>query len=352
MIPSFLLLRVIPLSFVSLLFLPLSVNANPLDVPSNSWYARTVSSFADAGYIDETQPFRPTEKATRAEFIQLVVSLQGGVSNAPFTDQSFDDVAPNNPFFDFFEEAGLAGWLKGSDSCYGTHPCTAKPYAPINRAEAAALMIRAFSLQMSEEVPSFNDNPSGQWFTVPVNSAASLCILQGDAGGGRVRPADNLIRAEMVTMLARAVQHLNYPNCNIDGGISLPKYNSKSSSSSKSSESSIQQPKASSSSTSQLSPDTNTTLRILNFLAPSDVNLEAMKETYDHYHDSTHEPLYKQINDWIFRMKERIAKLNFLEKISESRGLTEAELEQVNTLMREINDIIDQFNKRMAIMTG
>lgn len=208
---------------------PLPALANPLDVPADSWYSSVVSDFVSAGYFDETQPFRPTEKATRAEFVQLLVRLQGGVAHAPFTSQSFDDVAPNNPFFNFFEEGGLAGWIKGTGSCYGNHPCTANPNSPINRAEAATLLIRAFKLEMSNQAPSFTDNPSNQWFTVTVNSAASLCILQGDAGGKKVRPSDNMIRAEMITMLQRAIQHLNYPNCNAVTSSSLPAANVKSS---------------------------------------------------------------------------------------------------------------------------
>lgn len=210
-------------AFVSALIFSGTVLAAPIDVPSDAWYSATVSKFGRAGYFDETQPFRPAEKATRAEFVQLVVKLQGGVKHSPFTTQSFDDVSPNNPFFNYFEEAGLAGWLKGTGSCYGKHPCTANPNTPINRAEAATLMIRAFNLQMSDEAPTFSDNPSGQWFTLPINSAASLCVLQGDAGGKRVRPADNMIRAEMVTMLQRSLQNLRYPNCAAVGNFSLPK---------------------------------------------------------------------------------------------------------------------------------
>lgn len=204
------------------LLLPLSAVASPLDVPVDSWYSSTVSDFVNAGYFDETQPFRPTEKATRAEFVQLLVRLQGGVVHAPFTIQSFDDVAPNNPFFNYFEEAGLAGWIKGTGSCYGNHPCFANSNSQINRAEAATLMIRAFNLQMSDNAPNFTDNPSNQWFTLSINSAASLCILQGDKGAKRVRPADNMIRAEMITMLLRAKQNIHYPNCNAVSNYSLP----------------------------------------------------------------------------------------------------------------------------------
>ena len=206
---------------ITVLLFPLTALALPNDVPSDTWFSETVTNFTRAGHIDETQPFRPTEKATRAEFVQLIVKLQGGITGKNFTTQSFDDVNINNPFYEYFESAGQAGWLKGGSSCYGTHPCFANPNEPINRAEASTLMIRAFNLQMNGERPNFDDNPQGQWFTDLINAAASLCILQGDAGSRRVRPSDNMLRAEMVIMLERALQNLRYPSCSSDENASI-----------------------------------------------------------------------------------------------------------------------------------
>ena len=202
--------------------IPHSVSAFPSDVSRDTWYGDTIESFVSSGYISETQPFRPTHNATRGEFVDLIVKMLGGAVHAPFSTQSFDDVPTSKAYFNVFEEAGLMGWLKGTDSCYGTHPCTANPNGLINRAEASALIIRAFGLSEGKNTPSFNDNPSSKWFAIPINSAASLCILQGDAGGKRVRPADNLIRAEMVTMLKRVIQKLQYPNCTSPANFALP----------------------------------------------------------------------------------------------------------------------------------
>lgn len=205
-----------------LLLLPSVALAAPPDVPQDAWYASTVSAFVDAGYFPNETAFRAGDNATRAEFIELIVNLQGGVTVAP-TGQSFDDVSLNTASYAAFEQAAASGWMKGAGSCLGTHPCLAKPENPINRAEASAILQRAFGTSLQGEAPAFKDNPDDQWFTESISLAASNCILQGDAGTGRVRPADNMNRAEMVTMLDRLKRGLAYPHCD-DGGraYSLP----------------------------------------------------------------------------------------------------------------------------------
>jgi len=196
--------------------------ASPVDVPSDAWYSGTVNNFVEAGYFDSQKAFRPDQKATRGEFVELVVQLLGGTTHAPFSGQSFDDVGTDHPLYASFEEAGVQGWMKGSGSCYGSHPCWAHPNNPINRAEAAALLIRAFSLQAAVDAPSFDDNPSGNWFTEHIRAAASLCILKGDTGRPKVRPADNMNRAEMVAMAERVLMHLSYPDCSTNTKATLP----------------------------------------------------------------------------------------------------------------------------------
>jgi len=208
------LMKTFSMIVAAAILLPQIAFAFPADVTTDAWYGSAVSSFVSSGYLPESQPFRPTHNATRGEFVDLIVKMLGGATHAPYSTQSFDDVPMSSTLFNAFEEAGLTGWLKGTNSCYGTHPCSANPNGLINRAEAAAMIIRAFGLNLGGASPSFNDNAEGQWFTEPIRTAASLCVLKGDEGTGKVRPANNMIRAEMVVMLSRAQQHLQYPSCN------------------------------------------------------------------------------------------------------------------------------------------
>lgn len=181
------------------------------DVPAGVWYEEAVDAFVDAGYLDASQPlFRGGDAANRAEFVKLVVQANGGILSTPPSVPSFSDVATGAWYFGYFEEAGKEGWVKGDGDCYGSTPCNARPSANINRAEAAALIVRSFGLEYQGMAPQFSDNASGQWYTDVIQTAADACVLQGDDSTGRVRPGDNMNRAEMVAMLYRAMQVLVY----------------------------------------------------------------------------------------------------------------------------------------------
>ncbi len=181
------------------------------DVPAGVWYEGAVEAFVDAGYLDSAQTkFRGTDNANRAEFVKLVVELNGGVINSAPATPSFDDVQTGAWYYKYLEEAGKEGWVRGDGSCYGKHPCYSRPGANINRAEAAAIIVRAFGLESAGAAAQFADNPSGQWYTADIQTAADHCVLQGDDSTGRVRPSDNMNRAEMVVMLHRVDQGLTY----------------------------------------------------------------------------------------------------------------------------------------------
>ena len=181
------------------------------DVPSGVWYEEAVDSLLSDGILDESQPrFRGSELANRAEFVKLLVQMNGGLLSTPPAVASFNDVAPSAWYYSYMEEAGKEGWVKGDGNCYGSKPCYARPGANINRAEAAALIVRAFALEGTGDAQRFVDVPSGQWYTEAVQTAADHCVLQGDDATGRVRPSDNMNRAEMVVMLYRVDQGLTY----------------------------------------------------------------------------------------------------------------------------------------------
>ena len=185
----------------------------PPDVMTDVWYSTAVSSFVDAGYLPDRIPFRAGDAATRGEFMELVVRALGGVLHALPTQPSFDDVRTDNPSFQYFEEAAVSGWMKGVGNCLGKHPCNANPDSPINRAEAATILLRAFNLEGGTSAPAFPDNPNGQWYTTSIVVAGSHCMLKGDSATGLVRPEQYMNRAEMVVMLKRLDEKLAYPNC-------------------------------------------------------------------------------------------------------------------------------------------
>jgi hypothetical protein len=95
----------------------------------------------------------------------------------------------------------------------GSQQCLARPLDPISRAEAAAIIRRAFGTVPLDRAPVFSDNPQEQWFFTVVQAAADHCILRGDPDTGKVRPLDLLNRAEMVVMLFRIDRAGTYPDC-------------------------------------------------------------------------------------------------------------------------------------------
>jgi len=184
----------------------------PPDVAADTWYSQTVSDFIDAGFVSNKELFRPDALATRAEFIRLIVDMNGGVLSSPPAKASFWDVPVGSPEFAYMEEAAKEGWIAGKGNCYGKDLCSAQPYIPISRAEATAIIIRSFALE-GGEAPTFEDIPDGAWYADAIRTAASRCILQGDGGRRLVRPAANMNRAEMIVMLDRVDRGLSYPNC-------------------------------------------------------------------------------------------------------------------------------------------
>ena len=186
-----------------------------------AWYDKTVSAFTDAGYVDGGT-FAPATQALRAEFVEMTLRLLGGKIHVPFGEPVFDDANLESPFFASFQEGGRGKWVTGVGNCAGSHPCQAAPLKSVNRAEAAALIIRAFGITATSPAPTFSDNLRDQWYTDFIATAASRCILQGDSGKNRVRPGDPMNRAEMLAMLKRAMNPLDYPHCATESDVPLP----------------------------------------------------------------------------------------------------------------------------------
>lgn len=180
------------------------------DVAPGAYYEEAAAELLRLNALDASEPrLRPGELATRAELVKLLVRMRGSVRVTPAVP-SFDDVAVNAWYYGDFETAASEGLVRGDDNCYGTKPCTARPGSPVNRAEAAALLLRAFDLEPSGMAPVFPDNPSGEWYHEVMQTAADNCVLQGDSDRGTVRPASLMNRAEMVVMFYRASQDLRY----------------------------------------------------------------------------------------------------------------------------------------------
>ena len=182
------------------------------DVPSGVWYEMSAAALLESGALDANESrLRPNDIATRAEVLKLLVNVYGEDLVYPATP-SFSDVSKSAWYYPYVESAARAGWIKGDDECYGKgmSRCTARPADHVNRAEMATLLQRAYRLSYLRLAPEFSDNARGEWYHDPVQTAADHCILEGDGGTTRVRPAASMNRAEMVVIFDRASQGLRY----------------------------------------------------------------------------------------------------------------------------------------------
>jgi hypothetical protein len=208
-IASLLLTSLVSTAFAQTGITPGAAVTTYADVKAGVWFEEGVESFVEDGYLDATQPlFRPADPATRAEFIKLVVEMNGGILQDTPEVSSFDDVPRNRWFYAYMEEAAREGWVKGDGDCYGTHPCMAHPNDDITRAEAAVIARRAFNIRPTGDAPPFIDVDPEAWYADSIQTMADHCFMGADDVGGKVRALDLINRAEMAVMLHRIDQNL------------------------------------------------------------------------------------------------------------------------------------------------
>lgn len=190
-----------------------------VDVPAGAYYEEAAAALLDDGALEEARYLRPTDFATRAEMMKMLVLLND-VDQVTPERPSFNDVAIGAWYYPYIETAASVGWVKGDSDCYHRLiPCYGRPAANLNRAEAATLLARAFHLEPLARAPRFSDVSVGAWYDQTIQAAADHCILQGDANTDRVRPGAMMNRAEMITMFHRAQQNLKYGE---DCGVTRP----------------------------------------------------------------------------------------------------------------------------------
>jgi hypothetical protein len=175
-------------------------------------YARAVSLLADRGvvlgYPDGT--YRPTLPVTRAQFAKMLVLTLGipvteGVLSSPFTDV---EKVPGSLFpYDYVAAAAHAGIVRGVEAA------RFDPYAPVTRAQAMTMMVRALQALSPDRILT----PSHGWKATAVlapgdpthGENAALAQLNGllagvDLGGWDVYlPASRGLLAQLLSNIER-----------------------------------------------------------------------------------------------------------------------------------------------------
>jgi uncharacterized protein YkwD len=140
--------------------------------------------------------FGPSDPITRAQAAALLVRSQGWatlLAGAP----SFSDVSPNDWSYNFIETARAHGVVNGYTD--GTF----RPNAVVNRAELAAMAVRAGGWPgVNLGAPRFSDVQLNDSLAPWVNAAAGHGLIQGYAGGS-FHPAEGTTRASAALVVAR-----------------------------------------------------------------------------------------------------------------------------------------------------
>lgn len=141
--------------------------------------------------------FYPHDNLTRAEAATMIYRLlDEGVRNEAFTEKNnFEDVSADNWF------NASVSTLAQLEIINGKSDTEFAPFDNITRAEFTAIMARFSKAEYSGE--DLFDDISKHWAKEYINIAAAIDWVQGD--NGLFRPNDSITRAEVVTLINRAL---------------------------------------------------------------------------------------------------------------------------------------------------
>jgi len=116
--------------------------------------------------------FHPMRVLNRAEATALIVRLKKIDLSKVSPSSKFVDVPREAWFARSIAESERRGWVKGGFSDGGFHPD-----APVNRAEWATMIARAFDLEPGKN-PNFRDVPTKVWFSDSIFSLAANGLIR------------------------------------------------------------------------------------------------------------------------------------------------------------------------------
>jgi murein DD-endopeptidase MepM/ murein hydrolase activator NlpD len=168
------------------------------DASTSTSVTTTTSSPASS---TPTTTVRPS--TTAAATTTTVTTIPSGSAVPGFTDVHTDDW-----FYADFAQAEAAGVVVGSaDQRF-------RPYSKVSRALFAVYLVRAMapaelddltSSGGTEEQGTFSDVPPGYWAYNEIEIAARLHLVQGTGDGSTYSPDELVTRAQMATMMCRAL---------------------------------------------------------------------------------------------------------------------------------------------------
>ena len=167
-----------------------------------SWSEEVIELVKDegimTGYADGT--FRPQNVINRAEALVILFRIKGIEMDDVEFIRNFSDVPRGEWFADAVTVAVDRGWVEGYPD--GTF----RPDQPINNAEWATILQRAFELEVNEDnFPSFSDVPSRVWFGDAVGSLYNNDLIRLSTAHSYY-PSTGVSRAEVAWTSAKILK--------------------------------------------------------------------------------------------------------------------------------------------------
>jgi hypothetical protein len=195
-------------SYTNSLYAVISYNRTFSDVQGH-WAQEAVTDLASRIIVDgkSANGFEPDQSVTRAEFIAMVMRSLGLAPQS--TTIPYADVTASDWFGPIVAEASNYGLISGYEDL------TFRPNLPISRAEATAILNKAWTIagmqavsQLETEaalakVKDVSDIPA--WAKEAFGSAVKLGLMQGYEDGS-VKPSRSITRAETAALLRNLLQ--------------------------------------------------------------------------------------------------------------------------------------------------
>ncbi|MGD0152914.1 MAG: S-layer homology domain-containing protein [Thermacetogeniaceae bacterium] len=162
------------------------------------WAAGAVSTLKNrevvSGYPDGN--YHPEDRVTRAAMAVMLTRIKNLLSNPGAA--GFPDVPSS------YWAAGAIGAARAAGYLQGYADGTFHPEQGVSRAEAAALLEKAFSPQGSATVVNYTDVSSSYWAAGAINHLASAGVVSGYPDG-TFHPERIVSRAEAAALLNRVL---------------------------------------------------------------------------------------------------------------------------------------------------
>jgi hypothetical protein len=158
------------------------------------WAQASFNGLLEAGVIkgNNKKQIKPLDTINRAEFTKILLEATGKKLINP-SQSNFKDVQPNQWFYTYVETAADLGWVTGYNN--GDF----KPGNPINRAEIAKLINKAFDLK---PVVQPTDKT---WYDAEVRTLSANKILPYNVSKSAFGASKNPSRSEAFDQIFRAM---------------------------------------------------------------------------------------------------------------------------------------------------